>query len=526
MPWSKERRKERRRKRLQKARQKQTAGLTPEAEGGSLVEDVGGAAGATLEMGAGLADPAGTALTLYGSPAAMDEVEGGEVTFAPEDQQAQMYSAGVGLWGLSSGITTVASGAAAGIAIFKLVKTVRDKEPGWGWEATNGILDVLSGGAAAVFGAGSAAGYTASAIAQGVATAGDEAADMAGTISVGIADSLGGIGGIIGGFLGLAKGISGTFQYLSSVGKKGWAQGGVLSEIGTEFLDSLKGFLSAGRSLMWAAQSFVELAEVGAEFVQTIPLVGAVVNIAIQLIEGLVTTLNVIRRVYRLLKGLRNVGRMEAIAERGVGGVKQFVAGAIDVNRKRWRRTIVPLIADGMSLLANVVSIGGSILNMVGAATAAAYGAGVAIMGAGYAAGAFAAVTKVGAAGLKAGQTATRWTKQKIRDLGKGGKTGTPGEGNRMYRFGKKLGINMEKTTEKKNEELAKQISELLVFIKNLKDPLPDRRMPMARQFALQEYEDAYNMVKATGASTKELANAKDGQELVNLLAKAMRSRE
>jgi len=534
LPWSKakreerqKKREERHKKRIEKLKKKQAHGLTPEDEpGGSLVEDIGGAAGASLEMGAGLVDPTGTALTQYGAPAAMEEVEGGEVAFTGETQGAEMTSAGIGLWGLATGITTMAGGAAAGIAAFKLVKTLREREPDWGWEATNNILDLMIGSNALVLGAGAAAGYTASSVAKGVAMTGSEAAGEAGTLSLGFADALTGIGGIVTGFLGLAKGLTGTFQYLKSIKAKGWRQGGVIGDIGTEALNSLKGFLSAGRSLIWAAQSFVEMAEVGAEFVQTIPVLGAAVNIAIQLIEGLVTTIDVIRQVYRLIKGVINVNRMQAITERAGRDAKAFIGGAIDVNRKRWRRTIVPLIADGISLLANVVSIGGSLLNIIGSFTTAAYGAGVAVMAAGYAAGAGAAAAKVGAAALKGGQTATRWTKQKIRDLGKGGTTGPEGQGNRMYRFGKTLGIDMDKTTQKKNENLAKQISSLLVYIKNLKDPLPPENMPMARQFALQEYEDAYTMVKATGVNVKELMNASNGQEVVNLLAAAMRRRE
>lgn len=448
------------------------------------------------------------------------------IRFMDPTAQDQAGAVGAGIGALGAGLGVVGGGIGTAMSIYKLVQLIKAMGPKDTGEIGKTILETIGGVSTTAFSGGQVASGSAQSIAQGVASTGNEAAGVASDVAGGITESLGGLGGMVEAFLGLIKGVWGTVDYFRSVSKKGWKQGDALAEVGTEVLKSIKGFVVAGKSILGAANTFMELAGAGAEFIQAFPVVGAAINMVVQFIDAIITTIDTVRRIYKLVKAVIMKNKLKALASSATQGVADFAQNMVEVNIKRVRRQIVPLIANVMTLFANLTSVCGSILNIVGVATAAAYGAGVGLMAGGYAAAGVSAVTKIGAASLKGGQKLVRWGKQEIRDLGKGG-TSVQGGPNRVYKMGKKFGINMDKTSSKKTQDLTNRIDWLLKHLKTLPDPIPDAKADAnGHKDAVAQYEEAYLLVKGTGVSVKELTSAGSGDELVKILATAMKARE
>lgn len=501
------------------------------------IDTVGEGVGDALSYGADLTGAPGDTLgnfagetTRFGDAEWDEDAGTGDkpVRFMDSTQQDQAGAVAAGMGTVGAGLGALGSGVGTVLAVMKLVKLINATGPKEKGEIAKTIIDIFGGGVTTVAGAGQVMSGSAQSIAQGVASTGNEAASTASDVASGITDSLGGLGGMVEAFVGLIKGVWGTVDYFRSISKKGWKQGSALADVGGELLKSFKGFMVAGKSILSAANTFLELAGAGAEFIQAFPVVGAAINIVVQLVDGLITTIDTVKRAIKLVKAAVMASKLKDMTSSTVAGVADFAKGMVEVNKKRWQRQIIPLVSNVMTLFADLTSICGSVLNIVGVATAAAYGAGVGLMAAGYAAAGFSAITKIGAAGLKGGQKLVRWGKQEIRDLGKGGKGATPNAGpNRFYRMGKKFGINMEKTSSKKTQDLTDQIDWLLKHLKTLPDPIPDEQTdPQGYKGAVIEYENAYLLVKSTGVNVKELTSASDGDELVKILAVAIKARE
>lgn len=510
---------------------KQGGNTSLDADDLTGVDTIGSGVSGALGYGAELTGAPGESMANYagettrlGDKANWDEEQGtGDkpLRFMGPTGQDRLGAAGAGVGALGAGLGAVGGLGGAALGVYSLVKTIKSVEPADGWEVAKIVTSILSGANSAVFSGGQALGGATQSIAQGIASTGSSAASTAADVAGGITESLGGLGGMVEAFLGVVSGVIGAGQYFSGIARKGWRQTDLLVSIGGDFLRALKGFFVAAKSLLSAASTFVSLASVGGEFVQVFPVVGAALNIVVQLIDMLVQGIELARRVYKLVRGAINASKMKKLAAASTGGVKDFAEHLVDINKKRWQRTIVPIIASCMTMFANVLSISGSVLNIVGAATAAAYGAGVGIMAGGYAAAGASTITKVAAAGLKGGQGAFRWAKQEFRDLGKGNQQG------RIYKAGAAVGINMEKTSTAKAKTMGDQIAFIIRHLGSLPDPVPDKAAdPAGFEAARLQYEQAHLMVKASGASVKELTSARSADEVVNLFKAALAARE
>lgn len=460
-------------------------------------------------FGAELTQVPGDALNNYGS--STTRLDGEELEFTGATGQAALGSAGAGLGAVGSGLTTVGGGIGMLMSVMKLRELAKSTDPGKRWEqaATWSVL-VGSGAQTLLGGAQTVAGMT-GAGANAAAAAGQETGKTVADASSGVMDSLGALGGLV--EMGVS-GFQGVMKVAQMIRGKAW-DADMASGAATDFLKSLKGAAMTAKSLVSATNTWLSLA---GEAIAVLPIIGAAINIFGQMVDILIQLVSVAMRTYKLVKAAIMASKMKAVgaAKGAASEMGKFAAGMALNAKKRWQRQIAPLIGNVVTIVADFISIGGSVLNIVGAATAAAYGAGVGIMAAGYAATATAGAMKVGAALIKPTQTFVRWSKQRIRDKGQ-----APGF---HATAGKVFHVNMNKTTDNKNKEIAGQISFLMKHLHGLKD-LPastDATYPAVKA----EYEEAHMLVKSTGVKISDLTAAADARAVVTVLAKALRERE
>lgn len=461
-------------------------------------------------FGAELTQVPGDALSNFGS--STTRLDGEELEFTGATGQAGLSSAGAGLGGVGSGLTALGGGLGVVLSIMKLRELSQSTDPGKRWDqAATWAVMTGSGAQTLVGGAQALAGLTGGA-ANAAAAAGKETGKTVADAASGAMDSLGALGGLV--EMGVS-GVQGVVKVAQMVRGKSW-DAELASGAAVDFLKALKGAAVTGKSIVSAANTWLSLA---GEAVAILPVIGAAINIVGQMIDILIQLVSVTMRVYKLVKAAIMAHKMKAMqaAKGAASDIGKFAAGMAVNAKKRWQRQIAPLIGNVITIVADFISIGGSVLNIVGAATAAAYGAGVGIMAAGYAANATAGAMKVGAALIKPTQTFVRWSKQRIRDKGQGG-TGFHARAGQLFH------VNMNKTTQNKNKEIASQISFLMRHLHGLRD-LP---APTDATYGdiKAEYEEAHVLVKSTGVKISDLTAAADARAVVTVLAKAMRERE
>ncbi|MGE3074981.1 MAG: hypothetical protein AB7N24_02530 [Dehalococcoidia bacterium] len=487
-------------------------GETESTMGEDIQEGVG--------FGAELTGAAGEPFSNFGGET--DRMHGDSISFGTDTAQGANSAVGSGLGAGGAALGVGAGGVGMVLAIMKLKELAKSNEEGKGWEiadvslALAGSLNQMGvGGLQAVAGLTGAAG-------SGAAAAGKEVGSTIADAAGGATEALGALGGLIETGLGTA---SGCIKVAQMIAGKSW-NAELASGALQDFLKALKGVTVMVKSCIGAANAFMSVA--GAA-VAIVPIIGAAINIVAQLIDILIQLADMGFRLYKVVKAV--------IAQRALNKFKQVKATATDMKefagylagnaKKRWQRQVAPLTANIITILGDFVSIGASVLNIVGAATAAAYGAGVGIMAGGYALSAGSAAMKIGAALIKPTQAAARWGKQKLRNAGGGtDDTGAALNAKRagVVKFGSAIGINMQKTTTFKNKEMAKQISFIMKHVKSL----PDLPAPSDQKYgaAKASYEEAYFLVKSTGVSMKKLTDSSLSQpEAVKLFAAAMRNR-
>ena len=463
-------------------------------------------------FGAEVTGVPGDALSNFGS--STDKLNGDEsIEFTGSTAQAGLSGGGSLLGAAGAGLT-----AAGGITGFILaIQDLRElsqktaaEAPTKRWDQASVYATLVGAGSQTILGGLQTAAGVTGAGANAAAAAGKDAGSTVADVASGAMDSLGALGGIVEVGVSAAQGVVGLGKLISG---KQW-DADLASGAAMDFLSALKGVAVTAKSCIGAANTFMSVA---GQAIAVLPVIGAAVNIVAQMIDVLVRVVDIVMRVYRIVKNAIRQKTMNAFAAaKGVASeAGKFAAGMAINARKRWRRQITPLIASCTHVVADFISIGGSVLNIIGAATAAAYGAGVGIMAAGYAATATAGVLKTGAALAKPAQGLVRWGKQKIRDKGE--------TSARMHSFGKGIGINMDRTTKAKQNEIAGQITFIMKHLHDLKDlPAPGDKDYAERK---AEYEDTYKMVKFTGVSVKELQGAADREAVIKLFATAMRDR-
>jgi hypothetical protein len=336
--------------------------------------------------------------------------------------------------------------------------------------------------------------------------------DDGSSIFAGASDMLGVVSGIVEMITGSAKTVVKIIKVYKDYkqGKRSLGTQGL--EIGQEIINVVKNFLATGKSFMTGLKYFVEVAGNSADFIQAVPLAGAIINIVVKFLEILHEAFEVAKNIIKLFKINKVTRKMKEKreAENQNAGKqrpdRQFLLDdLVMINEKRFKRNTLPVIINGINIFSEVLSICGSILNIIGVASSAAYGAGLGVMATGYATTGLSVAAKGAGAGLKPAAFGLRKAKQFGRNT-----------------IGKKFGIifNGQKTTKAKHQRYVKDITILLQLIENLPD-YDDNNATVKEQ-----YQDVYDMIKAAGVDKEKLFESTDPKEQIRMLYEAMKERE
>jgi hypothetical protein len=259
--------------------------------------------------------------------------------------------------------------------------------------------------------------------AAGIASAQDMSNDVASTAASafgGLGDAIGSVGGSVQLLVSGSRLVIGVVNNIRNPDDSNW------TATATDSLGLLKGFLSTANSTVSAVSTFLQIAGHAAELANALPAVGAAVNICIQLLDILIQAINFVKSLVKMISAIMQSRAMKRASDDAVDGSEeqQMLGHLSEINSKRYKRQLIPLISSVVNGIADCISIGGSVLNIVGTATAPAYGAGVAIMAAGYGASATAGLVKLGTALAGPVAKLVRSQKQFGRDVAAGEKTG------------------------------------------------------------------------------------------------------
>ena len=374
-----------------------------------------------------------------------------------------------------------------------------------------GTGNALQGGMSGMTGASSLGG-----VGAGIASAQDASNDVAATAASafgGLGDAIGAVGGSVQLLVSGARLAIGVVNNIRNPDEANW------SETATDSLGMLKGFLSTANSTVSAVSGFLQIAGHAAQLANVLPVVGAAVNICIQLLDIVIQTINFVKALVKMIGAIVQSRKMKNKSEAAVAGSdEQKMLGELsDINRKRYKRQLLPLISSVVNGVADCISIGGSVLNVVGVATSPAYGAGVAIMAAGYGASATAGLVKLGTALAGPVSKLVRTQKQFGRDVAAGEKTGG-------WR-----GTFLEKTHIISAYDTSKSTgvkeSRYLASVNTIYDMVAALPAAYAEQDA-DKFEHAHDVIKATGVSTKQLYAAGTQEDATRLLMDALKKRD
>ncbi|MGH2562791.1 MAG: hypothetical protein ACRDJH_27335 [Thermomicrobiales bacterium] len=356
--------------------------------------------------------------------------------------------------------------------------------------------------------------------------AGESSAGSLSFILAGIGDIAGVVGSVFQMLVSGGKGVLGIIKVVMGRAKnKKEAILGIIAN----FLSAAKGLLATANSGIKAATSFMKALEALSAVVQTVPFVGGAINIASQAVDILVQTVTTLTQAIRMARARRYQAKMKAAKSeesrsrraRSPKTEQELLAEYLaDINRKRFRRGWIPVLSALTNVIADGISIGSSLMNIAGTITSGAMGVGAGLLVTSYGMAAQSAVLKVGAAALKPVAFGVRKLKQKFRDVG---------ASNRVVKaVGSKVGVNMNKTTAAKQDELRKSVDSLLTIIDNLMDDTAIDQLATVSEQEREKakYVSAYRMIKATGISPKELLAAEDIPDMKQKLSSAMLARD
>ncbi|MGE5597498.1 MAG: hypothetical protein ACM3S1_15840 [Hyphomicrobiales bacterium] len=368
------------------------------------------------------------------------------------------------------------------------------------------MLRITAGGQATqgLLGVGAVGSNLTSTIAGGVAKSGNSTAEGVSTGAGGVTESLGALSGVVDMVMSGAKITTSVIHGF----KDGWNKD-IAASVLEESVSTLKGFFLTAGAAIRAAGQFVDVFGGSAEFLNAVPVVGAVVNIVVQAIDVLQQVIAAVKAVYKIVKSRLTALKLKERIKTASGERLRVLQNLYTINMKRMRRAIIPLVSAAVKALADVISIGASVLNIIGVATSAAYGAGVAIMATGYGLTALAGTMKAGAA--LAGPTAALIRKTKQFGRNKAAK-------NPQGRLAKVF--NADKSTAKKQAQYEQDTKSIVKMMTKLP---PYKEGDSASE---QAYGDAYLVLKATGVQTKELFQETDNAKKVRMILDALAQRD
>jgi hypothetical protein len=476
-----------------------------------VVSGTGQAAGAAGDV-SGIADS--TLLTLSTTPKSFGTGEklyiAGSESMSGEVNAA---SAGVGLG------TASLAGFGNFIGLVDSVRTLTDSKK-TAQERTMGGIGIAENVAQGGVALGQAAG---SAVGSAAAFAG---ASAVGDISTGAVELLGGVGDAIAQIFATGKGLVTLIWDVVKAfkGEKDWMK--VLKENGQALLGgllpALKRFLGMAKSVMSGVRWILKAVEVGGEFVQAFPLIGNSIGIILKLLSIIEESVKIVIESIRISKAAWFIHKIADVGASALATAEDVVR----INWKRIRRHLIPVFTNTGRIIGDLVSISGNVLQIVGVATSAAYGAGVGLMAGGIAATAGGSLLKVGMGATELGFKAARWTKQVGRDLAfsKESKDAAAGKEERG-KFGKAMSsiFNTGKTTAAKQAKYKADAAKMLDGLAKL-DKVKGSDKEQA-EILTKQYKPMMTLVKATGVSLKELKQQESLEKMQEKLVEAMKKR-
>ncbi|HVU11264.1 MAG TPA: hypothetical protein VHD90_08300 [Phototrophicaceae bacterium] len=387
-------------------------------------------------------------------------------------------------------------------------------------------------------------------IAGGIATHGNDTAQAATDMMSGITDAFGGLVPAIDLFLSGVKLVGNVMKFSKSVRTKDAKSEDKLSkrqykdlalDSTNEALNAGKAFLSMARSTISAVQTFLDIASVASNLVSVVPFLGPAINICTQFIDIIMQLIQLVRHAIRVHKQRIRAKQMRTmiaenkpatqkinkkylreLAKTSTDDKEQLLVKLEEVSKKRMKRAIRPMVVAAISTVADVVSVGGSLLNIIGTATAPAYGAGVGIMAAGYGLSAGSSMVKLGANASKPIAAGIRATKQGARDW-VGNENAKHFKNTRKKLREKADGsrrhfVNTDKTSTKKHKRDVDTVKRLFKLLADL---------PEYKPAVKDDYDSAYQLLKATGVD-RQLLFRKNGdpEEQMKMILKALKMRE
>lgn len=442
--------------------------------------------------------------------------------------------------------TAFQGAAAAGGSLSGIVGFIASIQ-NWGeaennWQRADLVMDMIGQGSQIVTGMGQTAAAIGGVAAGGVARHHDDlsaASDAANGFS-GTSDFLGALGSSVETLVSAAKIVPATVQLFKGTGEGSTAD--QVLDITGHGLKVLKGFLGAAKSTVSGLRVFLDIAGKSADFVAVVPIVGSAISIGIQLLDILLQAVEIIRHAIRIYKAAHRAAKMKK--QLGAGGKavldakKRDKAAAlanaddkdklllklIEVNTKRVKRAILPVTTSTINIIADIISISGSILNTVGVATSAAYGAGVALMAGGYAATVTAGVLKLGTALAKPTAALWRFQKQQMRNLAAKDTTNSGATTKWIVEKAGKV-YNKDKSSTKKNAEYLANARRLMTIAKGL-DVIKTTDAEDVKAKKLESYAQLELMIEAAGVSPKKLYKLNGNPaEQMKMLIEAMKQR-
>lgn len=416
-------------------------------------------------------------------------------------------------------VTDILALGSNGAALFILAKKLKEET---GWAKGRTALELTAQGTGAVAKTGKSLAGASKAGTQIAATSGASSAKAAVTGSAGFSEAFSAIGAAFDALISGGKGLWGIIRVVQGKAKNKKTQ---LLESVTQLFESGKSFLSMINGTISSVRWFLKLAETAGDFVQAVPFVGGAIAIFTQAIDILVQGLKAIRQVVTAagawLQKQKMAGFLAALP-RGKRKDREMLTHLGEINGKRVNRAMIPLTAAGMTAVGDVISIGGSVLNIVGSATAGAMGAGGALLAAGYGTAALSGVVKVGAASLRPGAYVVRTGKQKFRDVAA---SNSVAKGLNTELFGKRV-FNTDKTTDQKNKRLSRSSNTLIRRIKEIPDQAALAQMnPVQQEKHANRIREVMAMLEATGVDVAKLAGAQNIDEMTGRLQAALKGR-
>ena len=435
-----------------------------------------------------------------------------------EHTSTALGTASSGLGAATSGVSMFAGGFAAYDNFRQFAAMVKANKTAATYDRLRMTDTLLQGGGNAIQ-AGTSGLTTATGLGgmgAGIASAQDATNDVAATAASafgGLGDAIGAVGGSVQLLVSGARVTIGVVNNLRKRDEADW------SATATDSLGMLKGFLSTASSTVSAVSGFLQIAGTAAELANALPVVGAAVNICVQLLDIVIQTINFVKALVRMIDAIMESRSMKKKAEAADAGSheQQMLGHLSEINTKRYKRQLIPLISSVVNGVADCISIGGSVLNVVGVATSPAYGAGVAIMAAGYGASATAGLIKLGTALSGPVAKLVRTQKQFGRDVASGEKTG--GWRGKVLEKTHLVGAyDVSKSSGEKDKRYLASVNSIYDMIAALPAAYTDQDA--------DQFENVHEVIKATGVSTKQLYEAANQDVATGLLMDALKKRD